>query len=94
MGTEGESGEYETDISLVMGSGSDGDVHGRHEKRDDGTEKKKNDGSTRNSGRESSIDDDRSHDVGYSVSGNDSEVKGNETCKLCDGKNSRDRKKT
>ena len=93
MGTEGESGEHETDI-LVTGSESDCDVRGHNERRNDGTEKKKNDGSTRKSGRESSIDDDRSRHVGYSVSGNDSEVKGNETCKLCDGKNSRDRKKT
>ena len=70
MGTEEESGEYETD-SPVMGSECDGDVHGNNEKRDDGTEKKKNDDSTRNSGRESSIDmtdDDRSHHVGYTAS--------------------------
>ena len=92
MGTQGESGEHETD-SLVMGSESDGDVHCHNERRNDGTEKMNDGDSMRNAGRESlsdATDDDRSrHAADHSESKKDnSHGKGNEICRmLCDEKN-------
>ena len=99
MGTEEESGEHESD-NLAMGSGSDGDIHGHNERRNIGTEKRNDDDNMKNGGRESlsnMSDDDRSRHraADYRESEKDnSQEKGNGTCRLYDEKNSRHRKKT
>ena len=99
METEGESDEHETD-SLVMGSEGDGDVHGRNGGRNDGSEKRNDVDNMRNDGRESlsdMSDDDRSRHraADYRESKKDnSQGKGNGTCRLYVEKDSGHMKKT
>ena len=83
----------------MTGSESDGDVHGRNERRNDGCEKENDDDNMRNAERENTsdtTDDDRSRQAAdHSESEKeDSQGKGNGTCKLRDGKNSWHRTKT